>query len=272
MRPPATPSETAATASRSGFAPDGARLRERRAGERERDVRARDGGAAGSGVGDEHVAVERERAVAEPRAVHDAAQGPPDEALDLQRPSRLLAARRFAGAPLERGPRQHPVFGRHPAEAGPLQERRDLLLDRGRHEDLRPALRHEAGSLRVRHGIADDRHGPEVERPAAVGARRTMRGGSHQSHGGILAQRTRRPLRQIHERQVRGRAAQESPRHAAQTLGRVGHEEARRPVGGLAPARPGRKGRLDGARRRLGGVHENRASGRAPAIVRARSG
>ena len=77
------------------------------------------------------------------------AQRPSDEALDLQRPPGLPAARRFARAPLERRPRQHPVFGRHPSEAGLLQERRDLRLDRGRDQDLRLALRHEAGAFRV---------------------------------------------------------------------------------------------------------------------------
>ena len=100
------------------------------------DEGAGDRRRARAAVGLEHVAVERDRSLAEGREIEDAAQRPADEALDLLRATALLAARRLAVAARVRRPRQHAVLGRQPALAAAALVRRHLLLDRSGAQDL----------------------------------------------------------------------------------------------------------------------------------------
>ena len=74
-----------------------------------------DGGAAGPAVGVQHIAVHRERALAQGRQVDGLAQAPADEPLDLHRAALLLAPGGLAVRPGVRGRGQHAVFGGEPA-------------------------------------------------------------------------------------------------------------------------------------------------------------
>ncbi len=91
------------------------------------------------------------------------AERAPDQALDLHRPSALLAAGGFALHPVGGRPRQHPVFRRDPAPARPLEERRDLLLHRRRAEHPRLPDFDERGAFRVL-----DPSGADHDRPQLV--------------------------------------------------------------------------------------------------------
>ena len=89
--PPTMPTDTAATKSRSGSPVTGrAPCTSGRVGER--DARAGDRRAARAAVGLQHVAVDADRALAEPREVGHRAQAAADQPLDLLRASRLLAS------------------------------------------------------------------------------------------------------------------------------------------------------------------------------------
>ena len=103
---------------------------------RERDVAAGDRRGARAAVGLEHVAVDGDRALAEPREVDDAAQRAADQALDLVRPAADAALGRFAVGALGGGARQHRVLGGDPARALAAEMRRDAVGDRRRAQDL----------------------------------------------------------------------------------------------------------------------------------------
>ena len=83
----------------------------------ERDEAAGDRRGARAAVGLQHVAVDRDRALAERLQVDHRAQRAADQALDLLRAAGLLAARRLARRARMGGARQHAVFGRDPALA-----------------------------------------------------------------------------------------------------------------------------------------------------------
>ena len=95
------------------------------------DEGAGDRRGAGAAVGLQHVAVERDGALAQRVEVEHAAQRAADQALDLLRAAALLAARRLAVAAGVGGARQHAVLGRDPALAAAALVRRHLLFDRG---------------------------------------------------------------------------------------------------------------------------------------------
>ena len=104
--------------------------------EAQRDPRAADRRRPRPAVRLEHVAVERDLALAECLQVGNRAQTTPDQPLDFLRPPRLLALGSLACPPRVGGARQHPVFGGDPALALAAQPWRQPLLDRRRDEDV----------------------------------------------------------------------------------------------------------------------------------------
>jgi hypothetical protein len=139
-------------------------------------VGAGDRRGAGAAVGLEHVAVERDRALAEEREVEHAAQRPADQALDLLRAAALLAARRFAVAAGVGGARQHAVLGGDPALAAAALVRRHLVLDRGGAQHAGVAEGDEHRALGVAGEAALDGNGAKLVGAATLGAL--------ESHGG----------------------------------------------------------------------------------------
>src|SRR3546814_2951052 len=97
----------------------------------QRDIGTGDGGGAGAAIGLQHIAIERDRAFAERGAIHAGTQAAPDQALNLQRASALLAAGRLALAAAMGGARQHAVFGSHPALALATQKTRYTIFHAG---------------------------------------------------------------------------------------------------------------------------------------------
>src|SRR5690606_33744620 len=95
----------------------------------ERDIGARDRGRARAAVGLQHVAVERDRALAERLAIDAGAQRAADQALDFHRATTLAATRGLALRALAGRARQHPVLRGDPAFALATQERGHLFLD-----------------------------------------------------------------------------------------------------------------------------------------------
>ena len=68
--------------------------------------------------------------------VDDRAQRAADQALDLDGAAVLLAGGGFAAGALERGARQHAVFGGDPAAALALEPGRQALFQRRRHQHV----------------------------------------------------------------------------------------------------------------------------------------
>ena len=133
----------------------------------DRDEAAGDGGGARAAVGLDDVAVHPHCALAELAPVDDSAERPADEPLNLLRP-----AARPAVLPLRPGvgrAREHRVLGGDPSLPLALQERRHLVLDRRRADDLRRAEFHEHRALGVQEKIPRDGDGPELIGGAAVG-------------------------------------------------------------------------------------------------------
>src|SRR5438876_6921324 len=148
------------------------RLREPEPVEREprRDVGAADRRAARAAVSLENVAVEPERPLAERPEIGHRPQGPPDQTLDLDRAPSLLAARRFPLGALAGRRRQQRVLGGHPAAPLAHQPAGDTLLDRGRAEDLRLALRVEHRTVRSLEPVRLQQQRTELVRPPAISA------------------------------------------------------------------------------------------------------
>src|SRR5690348_2572576 len=105
------------------------------------DVRSRDRRAARAAVGLEHVAVEPERPLAQRLEVEHRAQRAPDQTLDFDGAALLLAGAGLALHALAGRRREHRVLRRQPAPAGVAQPARRALVERGRAEHLRLALR-----------------------------------------------------------------------------------------------------------------------------------
>ena len=104
-------------------------------------------GGARAAVGLQHVAVDVDLALAHGRQVDHRAQRAADQALDLLRAARLLAARGLAvGAGMGRA-RQHAVLGGHPAAAGVAHPGRHPLVDRGGAQHVGVAELHQARAL-----------------------------------------------------------------------------------------------------------------------------
>src|SRR6266540_2449767 len=162
-----------------------------------RDEGARDGGGPRAPVRLDHVAVHPDAPLAELRHLDHRAQRAPDEALDLlgapARPGTLAGRARIGGA------RQHAVLGRHPALALPLEEGRNLVLDRGGAEDFGVAELHEHRALGIAQVVTGDRNGAELIRAAAIVSLhgQTQRGRSALA-GSVCAVRTRWSWRRLY--------------------------------------------------------------------------
>src|SRR5262249_22081623 len=115
----------------------------------QRDPSAGDGRRAGSAVGLDHVAVDRDLPLAQCGEIEYRAQAAPDQPLDLDGTPALLAGRRLAARSLRGGARQHAVFGRDPAPRLPFEPRRQSVFERGRYENVGVAELHEAGALGI---------------------------------------------------------------------------------------------------------------------------
>src|SRR5437899_1031805 len=102
----------------------------------ERDPGARYGGRPGAAVGLDNIAIYGDLPLTERFEVHHGAQAAADEPLDFDGAAVLLAGRRLASRPLERGARQHAIFGRNPAAGLALEPRRQAVLERRRHQDM----------------------------------------------------------------------------------------------------------------------------------------
>ena len=141
---------------------------------RERHPAAGDGCGARAAVGFEHVAVERDRALAECLEVDRSAQGTADQALDLARAAAqraVAAVARFA--PLGIGARMHLVLGRDPAFATPGQKIRHAIIERRGAQDDRATrtVQHRAFGEAMEPDLHfDGPQGPRVA-PAAFGDR-----------------------------------------------------------------------------------------------------
>src|SRR6185436_4756292 len=77
----------------------------------------------------QHVAIQRDRALADGAEVDAGAQRPADQPLDFLRAARLLAAGSLARRARVRCARQHAVFRREPALAAVPEEGRHAVLD-----------------------------------------------------------------------------------------------------------------------------------------------
>src|SRR5690606_4291798 len=141
-------------------------------------VTGHDPRAARAAVGDEHVYVDGDRLPPELLEVHRAAQGPPDQPLDLLRAA--AAVQPLALATLRRAARQQRVLGREPAAlvAAGAQVRGQLRLDR--HGRQYPVLApgDQGRALGVRYVADLDAHRPEFGRsPSRPSGSRS--GGAH---------------------------------------------------------------------------------------------
>ena len=125
----------------------------------ERDETTGDRSGASSAVGLQHIAVDRDGALAQSFQIHDGAQRAADQALYFLRAAGLLAARSFARRTRVRGPWQHAVFSRDPPLAGAAQKRRHAFLDTRGAKHPGPAESHQYRALRVLCVAADERQG-----------------------------------------------------------------------------------------------------------------
>ncbi len=143
------------------------RLREAEAVERacRGDPGAGDRGAARAAVRLENVAVEPQRALPERLEVAHRAQGPADEALDLDRPPVRPPARDRALRPLAGRGREHRVLRCHPAAPALVQPARHALLDRRRAQHDGLALRVEDRAVRLLEVVDAQVERPELVRP-----------------------------------------------------------------------------------------------------------
>src|SRR4029077_20496028 len=121
-------------------------------------------------IGLDHVAVEGDRPLTEPRQIDHCAQRASDEALDLVGPPADAPRAGLSLAALGARPGKHAVLGGDPAGALAAQEGRDAVLDGRSAHDPRVAYADQHrpfGELEV---VGDDLHGTELVRGAPVGA------------------------------------------------------------------------------------------------------
>src|SRR5439155_16410683 len=108
-------------------------------------------------------------AFAEVVEVHAGAQAATDQALNLLDPAVHAAATAVAFRACLRAPRQHRVFGGHPAAPRALAKLRGAFLHGGRAEHARLAHGDARTSLRVRQRVQLDRGFADLVGSAAVG-------------------------------------------------------------------------------------------------------
>ena len=127
----------------------------------ERDPGAGDGGGAGAAVGLDDVAVDGDLPLAERLEIDHGAQAAADQALNFNGAAVLLAGRGLAPRALERGARQHAVFGGDPAARLALEPGRQAVLERRGDQHMGVAEFHEARAFRVFHHAALERDGAQ---------------------------------------------------------------------------------------------------------------
>src|SRR5690606_25343594 len=137
----------------------------------QRYVGARDRRGAGTAVGLQHVAIERDGALAEQLAIDAGAQRTADQSLDLQRAAALLAARGLAVAAGVGGARQHAVLGGDPAFALAAQERGHPVFHAGGAEHPGLAETDQYRAFGVAGKATLDAHFTQLVGRAAAGAR-----------------------------------------------------------------------------------------------------
>src|SRR5207249_11830735 len=115
-----------------------------------------------------HVAVDPDRPLPHFGHVSDRAKGPPDEPLDLQRPSTLLALDRLSLRSLLGGARQHGILGGDPPPPLVLEEWWSFFLQRGRANDLGSAHLDQDGAFRVLGEVTGDLDRPDLLPMAAI--------------------------------------------------------------------------------------------------------
>ena len=136
----------------------------------ERDVAAGDRRRARAAVGLQHVAIDRDRALAERLQIDHRAQRAADEPLNLQRAPALLAGRRFTPAARVRRARQHAVLGRDPAAAGVAQERGHVSSTLAVHSTRVSPNSIEHRAFGMPGETAGDAHRPQLIGSAAAGS------------------------------------------------------------------------------------------------------
>ena len=91
-----------------------------------------------------------------------------DQALDFDGAAVLLAGGGLAAGALQRGARQHAVFGGDPAAALALEPRRQAFFQRGRDQHMGVAEFHHAGAFGIFDDAAFQRHGAQFIRRTAA--------------------------------------------------------------------------------------------------------
>ena len=102
--------------------------------------------------------------------VEGCAQRAADQALDFDGAAVLLAGGGLAAGALQRGSRQHAVFGRDPAAALALEPRRQPFFQRRRDQHMGVAEFDHAGTLGILDHAALQRHGAQFIRRTAAWA------------------------------------------------------------------------------------------------------
>src|ERR1700730_11607405 len=110
---------------------------------------AGNGRRAGAAIRLQHIAVDAHGAFPQTLEVDHRPERTSDQALDFLRAARLFAAGRLAGRPRVSCPRQHAVFGGHPALSLAAQKRRHAVFDTGRAQDSRRAEADQHRAFRV---------------------------------------------------------------------------------------------------------------------------
>ena len=126
------------------------------------------GRGAGSPVRLQHVAVQRNRPLAQRVQVHRLAKAPADQPLDFHAPAVLFDPVPFF--PFRGGCRQHRVFRRHPSLSLPLQERRNRFLNAGCADHPGVPRGDQAAAVRRPYKIRFNRDRPFFLRPSSVPA------------------------------------------------------------------------------------------------------
>jgi hypothetical protein len=155
-------------------------------GECECDVSAGDGGGAGASVSLQHIAIDPERACAEPGEIDGGAHGSADEPLDFLGAAIEAAAGDITGFTLQGGIGQHGVLGGDPAAGHALffHPARDGIFNGDGTDDTSAAALDEGGSVGIGGDVVGETDRAELVRPAGVGARGGWGGGGGVAHAG----------------------------------------------------------------------------------------
>ena len=142
---------------------------QRVAGIRQRHVAAGDGRGARAAVRLQHIAVERDGALAQRGEIGDRAQRAADQPLDFLRAAALLALGRLARRARMRGARQHAVFGGDPALVLAAQEAGHAFFDAGGAQHPRVAELDQHRAFGVLRESTGETYGAQLIRRATAG-------------------------------------------------------------------------------------------------------